>query len=537
MSTTSLRGHTLRETINPWEEKQIIPLVRDPEALNSEEHSAAAPPVAACLSLTKQMQEFKSQQAAKTHGLPIIANISPFASSLIYQSDLKSPLKGNPLTRNSINALGDIRSRVTHEPSSLKSLTFEDRVPTPRRTEIHEDMIYQREVRKTEALKTETATIPITTTIGSGQGLLQSSPCQNLPKRKVSESWSMLQNRRMSRRCDEQMSTSTENIATENVRHLKSVKKRIRALVPKANQTLAFQHQNDAIHKGAGKYSARNLADSGRQENQAEDPVTSHMSMSTSHLTALEQVNQQDQSKIASTGAARAAVAESGKKTVETQKRSLPAGGTPRVLPLSLRKPLPDCVPSRRLRNKFKIMRFSGKSPSKPSDRAADVIESDNSRKSSKAFYVMIGRDGNRQDTPTENEKLSAASQASWKAGCSTSTTLVNSDSEGGDTGSRLREDMLNKCVLKCATHGKQIAGSLARWYWKAISPCFDPTSPARKRLDANESNWRDVGLFLVALSSIFILLAVAVRSAQGIAWVIQMVQGLLGRLITILGC
>ncbi|KAK1635104.1 hypothetical protein BDP81DRAFT_323185 [Colletotrichum phormii] len=311
------------------------------------------------------------------------------------------------------------------------------------------------------------------------------------------------------------MSTSTEDISTEKVRHLRTVKIRTQALAPKASQTLTLQHQNDAIQEEVGKYSAKNLADSDKQESQAEDPVTSHMSTSTSPLAVLEQATQQGQSKIASTGAARAAVTNSGKRTAETRKQSLQASGTPRTLP---------------------IMRFSNKSPSKSNNTVANVIEADNSHKSLKAFCVMNGRNGNPQNTPTESKELSAASQAKLKAGCSTSTTLVNSDSEGGDTGGRLRRDVLNKRVLKCATDGKQIAGSLARWYWRAVSPCFDPTSPVRKRLDVNESTWTDVGMFLVALSSGFVLLAAAVRIAQGIAWVIQMVQGLLGGLIAILG-
>ncbi|KAF4778661.1 hypothetical protein HER10_EVM0008460 [Colletotrichum scovillei] len=301
------------------------------------------------------------------------------------------------------------------------------------------------------------------------------------------------------------MSTSTEDISTEKVRHLRTVKIRTQALAPKASQTLTLQHQNDAIHKVVEKYSARDLVDSDKQESQVEDHVTSHMSTSTSPLTVLEQATQQGQSKIASTGAARAA-------------------------------PPPDSVPSRRLRNKLRMMRFSNKSLSKSENTVADGIEAVSSRKSSKTFCAMKGGNDNRQNAPTENKQLSAASQARLKAGCSTSTTLVNSDSEGGDTGGRLKRDVLSKRVLKCATDGKQIAGSVARWYWKAISPCFDPTSPARKRLDTNESTWTDVGMFLFALSSGFVLLATAVRLAQGIAWVMQMVQGLLGGLIAILG-
>ncbi|KAL0769243.1 hypothetical protein CaCOL14_008551 [Colletotrichum acutatum] len=502
--TNLLRDHILRETyqhpaldyqqqttLNHWEARQLIPLFRDTEALNGEEELAVAPLVVACHSLI-QTHELNDQQAAKTRGPPITANMSPFESLLTSQIDLESPpLQENPLAREHIQALEDNLCKVTQESLILKSLTFEDRATPSRRLEVHEDLICQWEVGKTEALKTKAATTPITTIIGCGQGLSQSSLCQKQLERRVSEGWSMLQNRR---------------------------------------------HQNDAIHKEVEKYSARNLADSDKQESQAEDPVTSHMSTSTSPLTVLEQATQQGQSKIASMGAARAALANSGKRTAETRKQSLSASGTPRMLPISLRKPPPDSVPSRRLRNKFKMMRFSNKSPSKSANTVADGIEAISSRKSSKTFCAMNGRHDNLQDTPTESKQLSAASQARLKAGCSTSTTLVNSDSEGGDTGGRLRRDVLSKRVLKSATDGKQIAGSVARWYWKAISPCFDPTSPARKRLDVNKSTWTDVGTFLVALSSGFVLLAIAVRIAQGIAWVMQMVQGLLGGLIAILG-
>ncbi|KXH31955.1 hypothetical protein CSIM01_02507 [Colletotrichum simmondsii] len=523
-------------TMNRWEASQLIPLIRDTEVLDGEEELAVAPLVVACHSLI-QSHELNDQQAAKTRGPPIIANISPFESLSTSQIDLEGPpLQETPLAREHIQAPEDNLCKVTQEPPIPKSLIFEGRATSPRRMEVREDVICQREVGKMEALKTKAATTPITTIIGCGQGLSQSSLCQEQPERRVSESWSMLQNRRVSRQCDEQMSTSTEDISTEKVRHLRTVKIRTQALAPKASQTLTLQHQNDVIHKEVEKYSARNLADSSKQESQVEGPVTSHMSTSTSPLIVLEQATQQGQSKIASTGAARAAVANSGNRTAETRKQSFSASGTPRPLPISLRKPPPDSVPSRRLRNKLRMMRFSNKSPSKSVNTVADGIEAISSRKSSKMFCAMDGRNDNRQNTPTESKQLSAASQARLKAGCSTSTTLVNSDSEGGDTGGRLKRDVLSKRVLKCATDGKQIAGSVARWYWKAISPCFDPTSPARKRLDINESTWRDVGMFLFALSSGFVLLATAVRIAQGIAWVMQMVQGLLGGLIAILG-
>ncbi|UQC76072.1 uncharacterized protein CLUP02_17583 [Colletotrichum lupini] len=547
--TNLLRDHILGETyphpaldyqqqatLNRWEARQLIPLIRDMEALDGEVELAVAPLVVAYRSLM-QTHELNDQQAAKTRGPPITANISPFESLLTSQIDQKSsPLQENLLAREHIQALEDNLCKVTQEPPIPKSLTFEDRATSPRRMEVREDVICQREVGKMEALKTKTATTPITTIIGCGQGLSQSSLCQEQPKRRVSESWSMLQNRRVSRQCDEQMSTSTEDISTEKVRHLRTVKIRTQALAPKGSQTLTLQHRNDAIHKVVEKYSARNLADSDKQESQAEDPVTPHMFTSTSPLTVLEPATQQGQSKIASTGAARAALANSGNRTAETRKQSLSASGTPRSLPTSLRKPPPDSVPSRRLRNKFKVMRFSNTSPSKSTNTVADGIEAMSSRESSKTFCAMKGRNDNLQDTPTESQQLSAASQARLKAGCSTSTTLVNSDSEGGDTGGRLRRGVLSKRVLKCATDGKQIAGSVARWYWKVISPCFDPTSPARKRLDVNESTWTDVGMFFFALSSGFVLLATAVRIAQGIAWVMQMVQGLLGGLIAILG-
>ncbi|EXF79482.1 hypothetical protein CFIO01_12581 [Colletotrichum fioriniae PJ7] len=529
-------GHRQRATLTHWEARQRIPLIRDIEVLDGEEELAAAPLGVACRSFT-QTHELNDQQAAKTRGLPITASISPLESLLTSQIDLENPpLQENPLAREHIQAREDDICKMTQEPSIPRSLTFENRATPPRRMEIHEDVICQREVGKTEALETKAATTPITTIIGCDQGLSQSSLCQKRPERRVSESWSMLQNLRVSRQCDEQMSTSTEDISTERVRHLRTVKIRSQALAPKASQTLTLQHQTDAIHKEVEKYSTRDLTDSDKQESQAEDPVTSHMSTSISPLTVLEQATQQGQSKIASTGAARAALANSGKRTAETRKQSLSASGTPRTLPISLRKPPPDSVPSRRLRNKFKIMRFSNKSPSKLTNTVAYATEAISSRKSSKTFCAMDGGNGNRQNTPTESKQLSAASQARVKAGCSTSTTLVNSDSEGGDTGGRLRRDVLSKRVLKCATDGKQIAGSVARWYWKAISPCFDPTSPARKRLDVNKSTWTDVGMFLVALSSGFVVLATAVRIAQGIAWVMQMVQGLLGGLIVILG-
>ncbi|KXH43821.1 hypothetical protein CSAL01_03983 [Colletotrichum salicis] len=207
--TNHSRGHILRETyqrpaleyqqeitLNRWEARQLIPLIRDTEALDSEEELAVAPLVVACRSLTGKIHELNDQQAAKTHGLPITASISPFESSLTSQNDLESPLQENPLTREHIHALQDSLCRVTQKPSILESLTFEGRAITPERMEIHKDVIHQREVGKTEALKIKAATTPITTTIGCGQGLSQSNLCQKQPESKFSESWSMLQNRR-----------------------------------------------------------------------------------------------------------------------------------------------------------------------------------------------------------------------------------------------------------------------------------------------------------------------------------------------------
>ncbi|GKT45682.1 uncharacterized protein ColSpa_05863 [Colletotrichum spaethianum] len=331
------------------------------------------------------------------------------------------------------------------------------------------------------------------------------------------------------------MSTSTEDISTESAHQLANVKQRTETLVLKGNLMAPTQRQKAAIQTGAGKSSVRSLPVKELEENQTETSVTSHTSTSTLPLAAWEEVAQKDQSEAAPLGAARAAVADSSSKMAPTQKRGLPASEGFRALPLSLRKPHTDYVPFRRLRSSFNLVRRLRKSQQKSNSRSTEVSEV-NSDQSSKLLFARTGSNPNEQTTRTTSNALSLTSQTMLKTGCSMSGTPLDKGSEGGDVESRLRREIFHKHVLKCATDGKQIAGIFARWYWMVISPCFDPTSPTRKRLDGNQSTWADFGLFLFALSSGFMLLAVAVRVAQGIALLMQTLQGMLGGLIAILG-
>ncbi|TQN72967.1 hypothetical protein CSHISOI_02478 [Colletotrichum shisoi] len=337
------------------------------------------------------------------------------------------------------------------------------------------------------------------------------------------------------------MSTSTEEISMESARLLANVKRRTETLVPKGKLAAAAQNgQKAAMRTEAKKSFVESSPGSEIKEEQTENSVTSPTSTSTSPLTVLEEAVQRDQSKAALLRAARAAAVYSGSKMAETQKRCLGASKDSRALPLSLRKPRADHVPFRRLRSSFNwMMRRSDKSRQKSNSRSTDRPETSNGDQSSSCpVSVRTGSNANPQTIRTQQSReWPATSQAtSSKIGCSTSSTLVDKGSEGGDIEGRLRRETIHKRVLKCATDGKQIAGIWARWYWSLISPCFDPTSPGRKRLDGNESTWRDFGLFLFAVSSGFMLLAVAVRTAQGIALVMRTAHGVLGGLIAILG-
>ncbi|CCF35932.1 hypothetical protein CH063_07610 [Colletotrichum higginsianum] len=300
----------------------------------------------------------------------------------------------------------------------------------------------------------------------------------------------------------------------ESTRLLAKVKRRIETLVPKGKLAAAAQNgQKAAMQTEARKSFVESSPGSEIEEEQTENSVTSPTSTSTSPLTVREEAVQRDQSKAASLRAARAGAVYSGSKMAETQKR--------------------------RLRSSFNWMvRHSDKSQQKSNSRSTDSPETSNSNQSSsRPVSVRLGSSANPQTLRTkQSTEWPATSQVTSKTGCSTSSTLVDKGSEGGDIEGRLRRETIHKQVLKCATDGKQMAGIWARWYWSLISPCFDPTSPVRKRLDGNESTWMDFGLFLFAVSSGFMLLAVAVRTAQGIALVMQTAQGVLGGLIAILG-
>ncbi|OHX00849.1 hypothetical protein CSPAE12_00427 [Colletotrichum incanum] len=505
------------------------------EVLGSNEVLVDRPLGAACRSMGECPLGFNNRQAVEIHGPQAIVTISPFESSLIFQSPSVALNTWNEesMTKDPFHKLTSDYPKGTTELSNLVNRPFMDQLTDAEAAESQESLICFRDQGEKDST-TKPATTLITTTTGFDQGHFLLNPCQSQGERKVSENWSMLQNRHVSRQCDEQTSTSTEDISTESAHQLASVKRRTEALVLKGNLTAPTQRQKAAIQTGARKSSVKSLPGKELEEGQTESSVTSHMYTSTSPLNAREEATQWDQREAASLGAARAAAANSGSKMAQTRKRGLLASEDFRALPLSLRKPHTDYVPLRRLRSSFNLVRRADKSQQKLRSRSMGASET-NSSQSLKLFSVRIGSSANQQTTRTTDKPLSLTSQITVKAGCSTSSTPVDTGSEDGDIESRLRMEMFNKHVLKCATDGKQIAGILASWYWTVISPCFDPTSPARKRLDGNESTWADFGLFLFALSSGFMLLAVAVRIAQMIALLMQTMQGMLGGLIAIL--
>ncbi|KAI8165214.1 hypothetical protein K4K49_009707 [Colletotrichum sp. SAR 10_70] len=118
---------------------------------------------------------------------------------------------------------------------------------------------------------------------------------------------------------------------------------------------------------------------------------------------------------------------------------------------------------------------------------------------------------------------------AMLKTGCSMSTAHEVDKSEDGVIEGRLRREEWHRQTRKYATQGKQLAISLVQLYWEVISPCFVPTSPLRQRLDSSKSTWTDVGILVLALIGGFMLLAVAIRLSQGIAWMMRMMRSILG--------
>ncbi|CAI0649547.1 unnamed protein product [Colletotrichum noveboracense] len=135
-------------------------------------------------------------------------------------------------------------------------------------------------------------------------------------------------------------------------------------------------------------------------------------------------------------------------------------------------------------------------------------------------------------NTPKTTQLRSPVNQADpamLKTGCSMSTAHEVDKSEDGVIEGRLRREEWHRQTRKYATQGKQLTISLVQLYWEVISPCFVPTSPLRQRLDSSKSTWTDVGILVLALIGGFMLLAVAIRLSQGIAWMMRMMRSILG--------
>ncbi|KAF9869540.1 hypothetical protein CkaCkLH20_12933 [Colletotrichum karsti] len=123
----------------------------------------------------------------------------------------------------------------------------------------------------------------------------------------------------------------------------------------------------------------------------------------------------------------------------------------------------------------------------------------------------------------------SVADLAMLKTGSKASTNPQANGSEDGAIESHLRREEPNNTMQRYAIRGKQLAIISAQLYWEIISPCFDPTSPLRQRLNTNKSTWWDLLVVFLALIGSFMLLAVAIRVSRGIAWATQLMQTILG--------
>ncbi|KAK1978503.1 hypothetical protein LZ30DRAFT_598977 [Colletotrichum cereale] len=520
-----------------WDYPQVTKQARQArqefEILTSSEILEDQPIGETCQSMGEHQLEPSIQHAVETRGPRPTVTISPSESWLIFQSPsvaLDTWNEGS-MAKHPFRKLTSDHFKGTKEPSNPVNKAFMKKWIYPEAAESQENpTCFEAQGEKKDPTARH-ATTPITTTIGFDQGHFLSSPCQSQLGKKASESWSLLQNRHISRRYDDQMSTSTEDISTESVHQLANVKRRTENLVSKGSLTALTRFQEAAMQLGVGKSFMKNLPGQELEEDQMDNFVTSHMSTSTSPLNAREETTQWDQSEAVSLGAARAAAANSGSKTAQTRKRHPLESRGFRALPLSLRKPHTDYVPFRRLRSSFNLLRHLDKGRQKPME-----VSETNSGQSPELFSMRIGGSANRQTIRTMSKASSSTRQVGSKAGYSTSSAPRDKGSEGGDIESRLRREMFNKHVLKWVTDGKQMAGILARWYWRVISPWFDPISPARKRLEGSESTWADFGLFLFTLGSGFLLLGVAVRMAQGIALLMQVVHMVLAGLIAILG-
>ncbi|KAK1596448.1 uncharacterized protein LY79DRAFT_509735 [Colletotrichum navitas] len=513
--------------------KQAMQARQEIKVLASTEVMESQPLRVTCQFMRERQSKINIRNAVGNCSPRPTVTTSPSESSLMFQSPsvaLDTWIEGS-MTKHAFSKLMSDSLGEINKHSSLVEKPFMNQWMSPGAAESQESLPSFGAQGEKKDPTARHATTPITTTIGSDQGRFLSSPRQSQLQKKCSESWSLLQNRHISRQYDDRMSTSTEDISTESAHQLANVKRRTENLVPKGSLTAATRLQEAAIQKGVRKSFVKNFSGKELAKDERGNFVTSHMSTSTSPLNAREETTQWDQSEAVSLEAARAAVANSGSKMAQTRKRTFPGREDFRALPLSLRKPHADYVPFRRLRSSFNLMRRLGKSQQK-SMEAAET----NSGQSSELCSVGTGGSVNRQTTRTTSKLLSSTRHARSKAGYSTSNAPASKGSEGGGIEGRLRRETFNKHVLKCATDGKQMMGMLARWYWTVISPCFDPTSPARKRLDGNKSTWGDFALFLFALGSGFTLLAAAVRIAQGIALLLRMVHIILVGFIAILG-
>ncbi|KAK2041558.1 hypothetical protein LZ31DRAFT_472226 [Colletotrichum somersetense] len=513
--------------------KQTTQLRQESNILASSEVMEGHPLRVTCQFMGERQSEPKKQHAVEACIPRATVTTSPFESSLIFQSRsvaLDTGVEGC-MARHPFSKLTNDHFKEMDEPSDPVKEPFMNQWMSPGAAESQENLPFFGAQGEMKDLTAKHATTPITITIGCDQGHFLPSPWQSQLEKKCSESWSLLQNRHTSRRYDDQMSTSTEDISTESVHQLANVRRRTENLAPKGSLTTATRFQEAAIQMGARKSFVKNLPGEELAEDGTDNCVTSHTSTSTSPLNARDATTQWSQSEAVSLGAARAAVANLGSKMAQTRTRHLPERESSRALPLSVRKPHADYVPLRRLRSSLSLLRRLDKGQRK----SVEVPET-KSGQSPELSSVRIGGSANRQTTRTTSKGLSSTRVARSKAGYSTSNAPANKDSEGGGIEGRLRREKLEKHVLKVAGDGKQMAGMLARWYWTVISPCFDPTSPARKRLDGNKSTWRDCGLFLFALGSGFMLLAAAVRMAQGIALLMQMMHMIVAGLIAVLG-
>ncbi|KAJ0379294.1 hypothetical protein COL26b_002463 [Colletotrichum chrysophilum] len=165
----------------------------------------------------------------------------------------------------------------------------------------------------------------------------------------------------------------------------------------------------------------------------------------------------------------------------------------------------------------------------KTDQHEADVIKQKEVNNSSQKQQQILIDQTRPANVNPKKAPVNQADPAMLKTGCSMSTAHEVDKSEDGVIEGRLRREEWHRQTRKYATQGKQLTISLVQLYWEVISPCFVPTSPLRQRLDSSKSTWTDVGILVLALIGGFMLLAVAIRLSQGIAWMMRMMRSILG--------